>query len=59
MKLERHFRDIQSAGVRAPHVGVLERAWLGRELGPRNHRVQRDLKALFDPAGILNPGEAI
>jgi glycolate oxidase len=40
-------------------VGVLKRAWLGGELGPRNHRLQRDLKALFDPAGILNPGKAI
>jgi len=39
-------------------VGVLKRAWLERELGPANHGLQRQLKALFDPYGILNPGKA-
>ena len=38
-------------------VGVLKRDWLGRELGEANLRLQRELKAVFDPQGILNPGK--
>ena len=46
--------------VTAEHgIGVLKRAWLERELGPVNHGLQRQLKALFDPRGILNPGKAL
>jgi glycolate oxidase len=40
-------------------IGTLKRAWLGRELGDTNHDLQRRLKAVFDPQGILNPGKAI
>jgi glycolate oxidase len=40
-------------------VGVLKRGWLRRELGDTRHDLQRQLKAVFDPAGILNPGKAI
>jgi glycolate oxidase len=40
-------------------VGVLKRGWLRRELGPDNHDLQQQLKALFDPHGILNPGKAL
>ena len=40
-------------------VGTLKRAWLGQELGPVQHDLQRQLKALFDPSGILNPGKAL
>ncbi|GAA0525403.1 FAD-linked oxidase C-terminal domain-containing protein [Paractinoplanes ferrugineus] len=40
-------------------VGVLKLPWLRRELGPANHDLQRQLKALFDPHGILNPGKAL
>jgi glycolate oxidase len=40
-------------------VGVLKRKWLTRELGEANHNLQRQLKSLFDPHGILNPGKAI
>jgi len=40
-------------------VGLLKRAWLARELGPVSHDLQRQLKALFDPRGILNPGKAL
>ena len=39
-------------------IGVLKRAWLERELGPAGHELQQQLKALFDPYGILNPGKA-
>ncbi|TAM67765.1 MAG: FAD-binding protein [Microbacteriaceae bacterium] len=37
-------------------VGVLKRRWLRDELGDDSYRLQRQLKAVFDPAGILNPG---
>ena len=40
-------------------VGTLKRAWLGRELGETSHGLQRQIKAVFDPAGILNPGKGI
>ncbi|QCR18444.1 FAD-binding oxidoreductase [Agrococcus sp. SGAir0287] len=38
-------------------VGVLKRRWLGLELGDTQLRLQREIKAVFDPAGILNPGK--
>ncbi|HEY0532186.1 MAG TPA: FAD-linked oxidase C-terminal domain-containing protein [Actinoplanes sp.] len=40
-------------------VGVLKRAWLERELGPAGHDLQKRIKELFDPYGILNPGKAL
>ncbi|WP_329139724.1 FAD-binding protein [Streptomyces sp. NBC_01476] len=40
-------------------VGVLKRTWLGNDLGERNLALQRRLRAVFDPAGILNPGKAV
>ena len=36
-------------------VGVLKRRWLRDELGDDSYELQRQLKAVFDPAGILNP----
>ncbi|WP_433605840.1 FAD-binding oxidoreductase [Dactylosporangium sp. CA-139114] len=46
--------------VSAEHgVGLLKRAWLERELGPGPLALQRRIKRLFDPNGILNPGKAI
>ncbi|MFP5336852.1 MAG: FAD-binding oxidoreductase, partial [Actinomycetes bacterium] len=38
-------------------VGVLKRRWLAEELGEVGLDLQRRLKAVFDPAGILNPGK--
>lgn len=38
-------------------VGILKRRWLERELGPDSMRLQRGIKELFDPRGILNPGK--
>ncbi|MFJ4845422.1 FAD-binding oxidoreductase [Streptomyces sp. NPDC088733] len=38
-------------------VGVLKKEWLARELGPVGMEVQRGIKAVFDPLGILNPGK--
>ncbi|MEO5920136.1 MAG: FAD-linked oxidase C-terminal domain-containing protein [Pseudolysinimonas sp.] len=38
-------------------VGLLKRRWLRDELGDDSYELQRRLKAVFDPAGILNPGK--
>ncbi|RCG29453.1 FAD-binding protein [Sphaerisporangium album] len=40
-------------------VGLLKRRWLGLESGPVVSEVQRGIKQVFDPLGILNPGKAI
>ncbi|MER7393964.1 FAD-linked oxidase C-terminal domain-containing protein [Streptomyces sp. NPDC000151] len=40
-------------------VGTLKRQWLGAELGPAQHALQRRLKAAFDPHDTLNPGKAL
>ncbi|WP_150306728.1 FAD-binding oxidoreductase [Planctomonas psychrotolerans] len=37
-------------------VGLLKSRWLEEELGPQSVGLQRAIKAVFDPAGILNPG---
>jgi glycolate oxidase len=36
---------------------MLKSRWLAEELGDDQWRLQRDIKAVFDPAGILNPGK--
>ncbi|MEU3097295.1 FAD-linked oxidase C-terminal domain-containing protein [Streptomyces sp. NPDC006967] len=38
-------------------VGVLKKEWLARELGPVGLEMQRSVKKVFDPLGILNPGK--
>ncbi|WP_145868987.1 FAD-binding oxidoreductase [Streptomyces capillispiralis] len=38
-------------------VGVLKKEWLARELGPVGLEMQRAVKQVFDPLGILNPGK--
>lgn len=38
-------------------IGVLKSRWLTDELGPDQDRLQRGIKAVFDPTGILNPGK--
>ena len=38
-------------------VGLLKRAWLRDELGDDQFDLQRRVKELFDPQGILNPGK--
>ncbi|MEU4212602.1 FAD-linked oxidase C-terminal domain-containing protein [Streptomyces sp. NPDC026206] len=40
-------------------VGTLKRDWLVRELSPRNLRLQREIKRLLDPQGLLNPGKVL
>jgi glycolate oxidase subunit GlcD len=37
-------------------VGILKRRWLAEELGETSYTLQRQLKGVFDPANILNPG---
>jgi glycolate oxidase len=38
-------------------VGILKRHHLIDELGPDSYALQRQVKAVFDPRGILNPGK--
>lgn len=38
-------------------VGILKKRWLRDELGDDQLELQRQLKAVFDPRGILNPGK--
>lgn len=38
-------------------VGLLKRRWLRQELGDDSFELQRDVKALFDPRNLLNPGK--
>jgi glycolate oxidase len=38
-------------------VGVLKRRWLRDELGDEQVDLQRELKRVFDPTNILNPGK--
>lgn len=38
-------------------VGILKKRWLGDELGAEQLALQRGIKQLFDPLGILNPGK--
>ncbi|MFG1805883.1 FAD-binding oxidoreductase [Streptomyces sp. NPDC049040] len=38
-------------------VGLLKRDWLARELGPTALELQRGIKAVLDPLGLLNPGK--
>lgn len=40
-------------------VGLLKRRWLRDELGADVLDLQHDLKAVFDPRGVLNPGRAL
>ncbi|WP_168627780.1 MULTISPECIES: FAD-linked oxidase C-terminal domain-containing protein [unclassified Cryobacterium] len=38
-------------------VGTLKKRWLAAELGSDQLELQRQVKAVFDPHGILNPGK--
>ncbi|GAA5614926.1 FAD-binding protein [Streptomyces platensis] len=58
------FDDIMALGLQlggtitGEHgVGVLKKEWLARELGPVGLELQRGIKDVFDPLGILNPGK--
>ena len=38
-------------------IGMLKSRWLAEELGRDQWELQRQIKAVFDPLGILNPGK--
>jgi len=38
-------------------IGVLKKRWLRDELGDDQFELQRGIKTLFDPHGLLNPGK--
>jgi glycolate oxidase len=38
-------------------VGLLKRQWLVDELGQAQWKLQWEIKKLFDPKNILNPGK--
>jgi glycolate oxidase len=38
-------------------VGILKKRWLEDELGADQLELQRQVKAVFDPRGLLNPGK--
>jgi glycolate oxidase len=38
-------------------IGILKRRWLRDELGDDQLEMQRQVKGVFDPLGILNPGK--
>lgn len=38
-------------------IGVLKRRWLADELGDDQWELQHQIKTVFDPQGILNPGK--
>jgi glycolate oxidase len=40
-------------------VGLLKRSWLRQELGETSYALQRSIKGVFDPLGILNPGKVL
>ncbi|MET8622244.1 FAD-linked oxidase C-terminal domain-containing protein [Kitasatospora sp. NPDC004669] len=66
VRARRSFDEIMALGlelggtITGEHgVGLLKRDWLARELGPVALDLQRQLKAVFDPLGILNPGKMV
>ncbi|MEV4435197.1 FAD-linked oxidase C-terminal domain-containing protein [Streptomyces sp. NPDC049585] len=40
-------------------VGLLKKQWLAEEAGPLAMELQRGIKAVFDPLGLLNPGKVL
>ncbi|MFJ9456501.1 FAD-binding oxidoreductase [Kitasatospora sp. NPDC101447] len=65
-RAQRSFDEIMALGlelggtITGEHgVGLLKRDWLARELGPVALDLQRQLKAVFDPLGLLNPGKMV
>ncbi|MCD0485110.1 FAD-binding protein [Streptacidiphilus sp. ASG 303] len=40
-------------------VGLLKKEWLARELGPVGLELQRGIRSVFDPLGLLNPGKVV
>ena len=38
-------------------VGLLKKRWLADELGDVQWQLQKEIKGVFDPQGLLNPGK--
>jgi len=38
-------------------IGLLKKPYIGMELSPASLRLQRGIKRIFDPRGVLNPGK--
>ena len=38
-------------------VGDVESGFIGLELAPHEIEIMKDLKKMFDPKGIMNPGK--
>ena len=49
-----------AGSVSAEHgIGLLKREWLGHTRSPAEIAIMRQLKAVLDPQGILNPGKVL
>jgi glycolate oxidase len=40
-------------------VGLLKRNWLEKELGSTSASIHRQIRTIFDPLGLLNPGKVL
>lgn len=38
---------------------MLKRHWLEREIGPVGAELHRQIRQVFDPLGLLNPGKVL
>ncbi|MBB1246456.1 FAD-binding protein [Streptomyces durbertensis] len=63
-RARRSFDEIMALGlelggtITGEHgVGLLKKEWLAREIGPVGIELQRGVKEVFDPLGLLNPGK--
>ena len=55
-----HLAQLLGGTLTVEHgIGLLKQDWLAEELGETSLALQRRLRAVFDPQGILNPGKAI
>ena len=39
--------------------GLVRTEWVGWQFGPRLNRAFEEIKDLFDPAGLMNPGKIV
>ena len=54
-----HLAQLLGGTLTGEHgIGLLKQDWLAEELGETSLALQRRLRAVFDPQGILNPGKA-
>ena len=52
--------DGLNGSISAEHgIGTVKKAWLGNTRSEDEIRVMRDLKTLFDPMNLLNPGKVV